>query len=418
MSGRPRVEPAYLALFGSLYAIQGVVIAYFFNFNQLYMESAGVAPSTVGTVQSLALFPLILKFLGGPLSDRINLFGLGHRKPYIFLGLVVQTLGLLGLAWINPGTHLGGFTVVAVVTVAGLALYDICCDGMVIDVTPPVDRSRVQGTIVAARALATTLCSSIFGLMLDGGGLVLDPRRYHRVLWTCAVLGLIPLVQALLVREPRRAADAEQFQWAALRVLITPRALVLLTFGAVYALVGYGVEINLSPYYHSLRIKARAIGTLASIRYVGRAAGAALVPLAMARLGRRWVLVLGIAALAASTAGQALVVGTPSAGFWGFTFGAANGWDDAVFYILAMEASDPRMAATTYALFMAVSNVSVAGGGLFAQANRMLGGGYASAFMLSGLLALAALPMIPPLARRHATGPDSKPSPEPQDALA
>jgi MFS family permease len=254
--------------------------------------------------------------------------------------------------------------------------------------------------------------------MLDGGGLVVDPRRYHAVLWTCAGLGLIPLVQTLLVREPRRAVDAERFQWAALRVLITPRALVLLTFGAVYALVGYGVEINLSPYYHSLQIKARAIGTLASVRYIGRAAGAALVPLAMSRLGRRSVLGLGIAALAASTAGQAMVGGTASAGFWGFAFGAANGWDDAVFYILAMEASDPRMAATTYALFMAVSNVSVAGGGLFAQVNQMLGGRYAPAFLLSGLLALAALPLIPPLARRPSTGSDSEPSPEPQDALA
>jgi PAT family beta-lactamase induction signal transducer AmpG len=418
MSIRARVEPAYFALFASLYALQGVVVAYFFNFNQLYMESAGVAPATVGTVQSLALLPLILKFLGGPLSDRINLLGLGHRKPYIVLGLILQTLGLLDLAWINPGAHLGVFTIVAVITVVGLALYDTCCDGMVIDVTPPDDRSRVQGMIVAVRALATMIFSALFGLMLDGGGQAPDPRRYHRVLWTCAFLGLIPLIQALLVREPNRAADAERFQWAALRVLVTPRALVLLTFGAIYAIVGYGVEINLSPYYRSLGIKPRAIGMLASIRYIGRAVGAALVPLAIARLGRRRVLVIGITALAASTAGQALVGGTADLVFWGFAFGAANGWDDAVFYLLAMEASDPRMAATTYALFMAVSNVSVAGGGLFAQANQLLGGGYTSAFLLSGLLALAALPMIPPLARRPSTGADSKPSPEPQDALA
>jgi PAT family beta-lactamase induction signal transducer AmpG len=418
MSVRARVEPAYLALFASLYALQGVVVAYFINFNQLYMEAAGVAPATVGTVQSLALVPLILKFLGGPISDRINLLGLGHRQPYIVLGLILQTFGLIGLAWINPGEHLGIFTIVAVVTVTGLALYDTCCDGMVIDVTPPHDRSRIQGTLVAARSLATMVFSYLFGRMLAGGGFGLDPGRYHRLLWTCACLGVIPLVLALLVREPQRAADAERFQWAALRVLITPRALVLLAFGAAYALVSYGVEINLSPYYHALRISDPTIGTLASIRYIGRAVGAALVPLAMSRLGRRWVLGLGIAGLAASTAGQAMVAGTASAGFWGFVFGAANGWDDAVFYVLAMEASDPRMAASTYALFMAVSNVSVAGGGLFAQANRMLGGGYTTTFLLSGLLALTAWPLIPPLARRPLSGSGARPSPEPQDVLA
>jgi MFS family permease len=238
------------------------------------------------------------------------------------------------------------------------------------------------------------------------------------VLWVCAGLGLFPLAQALLVREPKRAADAERFQWAALRVLITPRAFVLLAFGATYALVAYGVEINLSPYYHALHLNERTIGSLASVRYIGRAAGAALLPVAMSRLGRRGVLVLGIAALAATTAGQAAVGGPGSAAFWGFTFGAANGWDDALFCVLAMEASDPRMAASTYALFMAVSNVSVAGGGLFAKGNMMLGGRYTSAFLLAGLLALVALPMIPPLARPLATGPVPEPSREPHDALA
>lgn len=413
MSARARVGPAHLALFTSLYAVQGVVVAYFINFNQLYMEASGVGPATIGSVQSLALTPLILKFLGGPVSDRVNLLGLGHRKPYIILGLILQTLGLLGLAWVSARTHLGGFAAIAIVTVTGLAFYDTCCDGMVIDVTPPDDRSRMQGTLVAARFLATMVCSSLFGLLLDGGDTEPDPRRYHRVLWICAGLGLIPLMQAPLAREPKRAADAERFQWAALRVLIAPRSFALLAFGAVYAIVAYGVEINLSPYYNAIRFRERSIGALASVRYIGRAAGAALLPLAMPRLGRRRVLVLGIAALAASTAGQAAVGGTGSAGLWGFAFGAANGWDDAAFCVLAMEASDPRMAASTFALFMAVSNVSVAGGWLFARGNAALGDRYVPAFLLAGLLALVALPLIPPLGRRPAPAPE--PSRGPHD---
>jgi hypothetical protein len=42
MSRPDRVGPAYLILFASLYALQGVVVAYFFNYNQGYMEAAGV----------------------------------------------------------------------------------------------------------------------------------------------------------------------------------------------------------------------------------------------------------------------------------------------------------------------------------------------------------------------------------------
>src|SRR5262249_48242261 len=43
---RDRVRPAYLLLFASLYAIQGVVVAYFFNYNQGYMKVAGVDDKT------------------------------------------------------------------------------------------------------------------------------------------------------------------------------------------------------------------------------------------------------------------------------------------------------------------------------------------------------------------------------------
>ena len=64
---------------------------------------------------------------------------------------------------------------------------------------------------------------------------------------------------------------------------------------------------------------------------------------------------------------QAVPSGPVTAGLAAGAFGAANGWTDAVFYVLAMEASDPRMAASTYALFMAVTNISVVGGSLFAR---------------------------------------------------
>ena len=397
MSQPARVGPAHFRLFASLYALQGVVVAYFFNFNQNFMASRGVPRGVAASVQSLAMIPFILKFLAGPLSDRVNLLGLGHRKPYILLGLLVQTLGLIGLSRVDPRVHLAGFTALAVVTVAGLALYDTCCDGMVIDVTPADDRDRVQGMLVAARAVAAMACSYGFGAWLEHSGQ--GEGRYQRLLWACAGLGLIPLAQALMVREPDRSEAAEEFQWGALRAIVRPRALVLLAFGAIYSVVGYGVEINLSPYYQALGFPEGAIGTFAAIRYVGRAAGASLLVVSARRLGNGQLLAIGVFALAATTAGQAKIAGSVSAASLGFAFGAANGWADAIFYVLAMDASDPRMAASTYALFMAVTNVSVAGGWLFARVDAALGDRYSPTFLASGLLTLLALSFIPRLVR-------------------
>lgn len=406
MSRPGRVGLHQLALFTSLYAVQGVVVAYFFNFNKAYMNAAGVGNEQASLAETLALLPFVFKFLFGPLSDRVNFFGWGHRKPYIILGILVQTLGLAGLAFVDPGPHFVGFVALAVLTVLGLALYDTCCDGLVIDVTPPADRARVQGSLMVSRFLATMVCTLAFGYWLESTGT--GPGKGEGVLWACAGLGLIPLLLAVPLPEARRADDAEVFQWSALRVLILPRSLVLLAFGALYALVGVGAEINLSAYYHSLQFGQADVGMLAAPRYLGRALGASLLPLASSRLHRRSILTIGIVGLVLTTAGQALVHARPGAGVMGFLFGAANGWDDALFCVLAMEASDPRMAASTYALFMAVSNLSVAGDWLFAKAVAVLNDSFRLAYVLSALLTAVAMALVPSLCRpAHAEAPDA-----------
>ena len=70
-----------LALALSAYAVQGVVFAYFINFNPGYMAAGGAPEESVSSIQTLALLPFILKFLAAPLSDRFPLLGLGHRRP-------------------------------------------------------------------------------------------------------------------------------------------------------------------------------------------------------------------------------------------------------------------------------------------------------------------------------------------------
>ncbi len=411
-TGRLDRTPArYLTLVVLSYAVQGVVFAYFVNFNPGYMMAAGVGKAAVATVQSLALLPFVLKFLAGPLSDRVNLFGLGHRMPYILIGLALQAGGLVALSWVDPGTHLPLFGAVAVLTVCGLALYDTCTDGMVMDITPPADRPRVQGLLLFSRFFTATIFSLAFGYWLDRTGT--GPDKGHRVLWTCAGLTLVPLVMGAVLGEPRRRFGDEEFDWQALRVLLRPRSLALLAFGTFYAIVAWGVEINLPVYYEQdLGVDAKGIGIFGSLRNLGRATGGLIMPLGMAWLGRRWVLRIAVVALVLTEAGQAIVGGAWSAGVMGFLFGLANGWTESLFYVLAMEASDPRLAASTYALFMAVTNLSVTGGFFFAKASELFGGRFRPTFVAAAVTTLFALALIRPLRNP----PDAKPDGAPTDA--
>ncbi len=72
MTSEPRVPRLALALFASLYALQGVTVAYLLNYNKKYMIDAGVDERVVALVQSLVLMTLVFKFLLGPLSDRVQ----------------------------------------------------------------------------------------------------------------------------------------------------------------------------------------------------------------------------------------------------------------------------------------------------------------------------------------------------------
>jgi PAT family beta-lactamase induction signal transducer AmpG len=391
-----RVPMGYLALFASLYAVQGVVVAYITNFNTNYMTAKGQSLDRAAVAETIALLPLALKFLVGPLSDRVNLFGLGHRLPYIVLGVVVQSLGLAGLAMIDPGQHLLAFGGMALLTVLGLALYDTCCDGMVLDVTPPSRRAGVQGLLWVSRFAATTVCTFGFGRWLGRPGV--GQEGIPMVLWACAALGLVPLLLSRGATERPRAADAERFSWAALGCLARPWTLALLLYGGLYAMVALGAEFKLAAFYKALGYGEGAIGDLGSVRFLGRAVGALLLPLSASVMGQRARMVVGLCGLVASTAGQATISGPLSAGGFAFLFGMANGWSDALFGVLAMQGSDPRLAASTFALIMAVSNLSVVGNAAFAALATALGS-FRQAYLIAAVAIVPLLVLAIPLGR-------------------
>src|SRR5512133_1706141 len=110
------------ATFGLLYFAEGAILSYFTSLNALYLLSFKLTMSQVGLFSAIAVSPMILKVFIGMLSDKVSLFGLGHRKPYIILGLLLQTVGILLFPFINP-VHSFGLTVLTgFMVVTGMAV--------------------------------------------------------------------------------------------------------------------------------------------------------------------------------------------------------------------------------------------------------------------------------------------------------
>lgn len=96
-----------LSMFGLVYFVQGSALAYFRNFQKPYLDDLNVDVDVIGSLTSILLLPFILKVFIGMLSDRVNLFGWGHRKPYVVLGLLLAALTFGATGFVAPEVHLG-----------------------------------------------------------------------------------------------------------------------------------------------------------------------------------------------------------------------------------------------------------------------------------------------------------------------
>ncbi len=203
----PKSKPIRLILFASLYFTQGTILGYFSSLNALYLLDNGLTMTDVGIFGMIALIPFVLKIFLGMLSDRVNLFGRGHRVPYILIGLAVQLACLLIVPMVDPSQQYWVFVALAFLLQLGMALYDTCTDGLALDTTPVEEQGQIQAFMVGGRAIGTIVAASLVGLLAQY-------VSWSVVFWSLAILTLIPLPFVLMVREPERTAG-ERFDWKA-----------------------------------------------------------------------------------------------------------------------------------------------------------------------------------------------------------
>lgn len=376
-----------LLLFGSLYLAQGAMLSYFLTFNVLYLRGFGFEPADIGFFQATLVLPFVLKILLGMISDRFNLFGLGHRFPYMLLGLGIQVAALLFMPMIALPEHLGWFFLTVLAASIGMALYDTCTDGLAVESTPPEERGLVQGVMVGARAAGI-----LIALLL--GSLLVARLGWPWVFWMVIGMTLpaVGWVMAGFRRSPRGRANG--FDWGSLRDLLTRDALSLAALGCLYTLASDGLLAYLSYHAHAEAIgSVGVVGGLVALSMLGRILGAAVSSRLSERLGYRrafriavWLTVGACIALSAQWGVKILAT---SCLFFGFAYGFFT----TVFAAGAMKLSPPAAAASTFAIFMMFLNIGVALGQLTGGLLTEVLGFAGLAWAMAALLLLAFLPI-------------------------
>ena len=384
--------------FALLYFTQGTIMGFFAALNALYLLDNGLQMTDVGIFGFIALLPFVLKIGLGILSDRVNLFGMGHRKPYIFIGLAVQFLCLIAAPFINPGTHFWGYVAISFTLQLGMALYDTCTDGLALDTTPKEERGTIQGFMVGGRAVGSIVAASVVGILAEN-------VSWLSVFWVLAALTLFPIPFMISIREKERDVE-KRFDWSAFKAFDL-RTLLAGLLGLLMFVVILGANQLVNPYLESqFGISLSAIGMITSLWSLGLVGGSFVGSWLMRKYQPKRALIIGVFLLGLSLLTLAFLV-TPRLGLplgIGFVvfFGVAYGTYQTQYFAAAMRFVDARIAASMYAILMAFTNIGQ-GIGMYLSGALADLAGFSMTFVILFGLNLLILPMLPMVFTRDET---------------
>lgn len=376
--------------FGSLYFTQGTILGFFAALNALYLLDNGLRMTDVGIFSFIALLPFILKIGLGILSDRVNLLRMGHRKPYIFIGLAVQFLCLVAAPFIDPGLYFWAYVALAFTLQMGMALYDTCTDGLALDTTPEKERGTIQSFMVGGRAVGSIVAASVVGFLAEH-------VSWLAVFWVLAALTVLPIPFMLFVKEEERQVE-KRFNWAAFKAF-NRRTFLAGGLGLVMFLIILGANQLINPYLEQeFQISLSAAGLITSLWSVGVVGGSILGGWLMRQFLPKRALLVGVILLGLTLLALAFLI-TPQLGLpVGIAlvvfFGVAYGTYQTEYFAVAMRFVDPRIAASMYAILMAFTNV---GQGIGMYLSGMLADltGFSLTFVILFGINLLILPMLP-----------------------
>ncbi|MBI9107550.1 MAG: MFS transporter [Spirochaetales bacterium] len=376
-----------LALFAAVYFVEGAVLTYFTAFNILYLRSFDLSYSLIGIISGIALIPFVLKIFIGLLSDRISLFSLGHRKPYIIIGLILQSLAFLFIPKVSPTEQFGLYLTLMILAALGMSTYDTTTDGLSIDTTPEEDRGLVQGLMVGGRALSAVITAALMGLFSSRG-------EWQMIFYMISGLGLLTLFLAFPVKEKKERGEEMKYSKDAFRSFKDKSFLFFLALGIIYPLSLYSAQGMVSAFLNEgMKVPLAMVGLYTSVFGIGTIFGGLIGGPLMKKLGER----TSILAALLLTSGVTFVLAiNPSAGLmWAvvFLFGFAFGYYETVYFAMGMVFSDPRIAAFMFAFIMAVGNIGIALGAPLAG-SLVESIGFRPMFGIFAVVHLAALPIV------------------------
>ncbi len=387
--------------FTACYFAQGVPIGLVTLAIPARLVELGASVADLALFTMVVTLPWALKLIAGPFMDRFTFPTMGFRRPWVLLAQGGLTLSLLGLAFGDLQGPLIPLAIAGAVVNLFAATQDVAVDGMAIDLLHPDERGRANAFMafgqVAGSSAYGALCST---LLLHAG---LAAAALVCAITVAAIFVLVGLVrerpgERLMPWTPGQATPrAEVAKRRVLpifrdltKVLFLPMSLVLVAAEFVNR-VRDGIAVAVFPAFavQELGFTSEQYNYFNGMMGLGAALTGALLGTFMDRYGiKRFLLAsLVIAALCHFAMGllpdswpNTTAVVTVAC------IAAASGQLVFVGFIaLFMTLCWSRVAATQFAIYMSLANLSRSiGGGIFATVADDLT--FAQDFIIMGVL--------------------------------
>ena len=154
-----------------LYVGQGMPIGLFWFAIPAWMAVNGASAADVGSVAALTALPWSLKLVNGFIMDRYTFLAMGRRRAWILGAQSVMILFLLVAVALDPSVKdvliLGsiGFAVNMATT-----FQDVAVDGLAVDIMTEDERARGSGMMFGGQAIGIAAATAICGFVIEDFG--------------------------------------------------------------------------------------------------------------------------------------------------------------------------------------------------------------------------------------------------------
>ena len=364
-------------LFSSLYFSEGLQWSIAIVIIPLYLTQQGISPGITTITAGIVSSPMILKFVFGGIADHYGRFG---RKYFVLLGGFSASACLFIVGFIDPDTALIPFAVILFIAHCGIGFVDVSADAWAIETTTVKERGKINGVMFSGLFIGTGVGSFLFTQIGSNYG-------YNTVFFAAGLLISLILLYPLIFKEIIKFKKSPKV--AHLVISDFKRKIVQLValFGPISSISG-GLMVIAIPLYtkNILELSDIQIGLISLIFMIANIFGALIGGTLADRWGRKHVLYITLigsmiftALLAFSNTWQILAVTYTITGFlFGGLFSASCA--------LMMDITNPRIAATQFAVLTALFNI-----GEIAIGNTLAGTiietvGYTRLFLYAGLI--------------------------------